>query len=482
MQFDGNIRVYLQQILFDTIMDFMNRWIWLLGSALILASCQQQKSDINSATEQDSSAVVIQDTTENGRNESEQTTISTEQCESTVMSKDTNVIEKPIEFDDTIIVRKSLRHHEPVKGIYVSGPIAGHSRFKELLDMVETTELNAMVIDVKNDNGNVTYNMNHKLVNEFGANIRYIRGINSFLENLHNKNIYTIARVVAFRDPLLAKKKPEWCVHRKDGSIYYDRSGLAWVNPYNREVWKYLVSIGKRAAADGFDEIQFDYIRFSTEVKDDEVNYGYGSDTISKQEVITEFVKYSASEFKKCGIEFSADVFGTVINNDVDTRLVGQNYAKMGRYLSTISPMIYPSHYGPNVFQIPIPNNEPYRAVFGAMNLSRKVLDCLDTKPNVRAWLQDFSAPWVKGARAYTPADVRAQIDAIYDAGYSEWILWNASVKYRKDALILNGDSVPMYKRYKKSYPTNTNDSIEVKKPSCDSTKIETIIDTTKNE
>lgn len=384
------------------------------------------------------------------------------------------LIVQTLQFDDTFIVRKTLKNHPPVKGIYVSGPIAGHSRFKELLEMVETTELNAMVIDVKNDNGNVTYNMEHKLVNEFKANIRYIRGIRSFLDNLHSKNIYVIGRVVAFRDPLLAKKNPDWCVHRKDGSIYYDRAGLAWVNPYNREVWKYLVSIGKRAAADGFDEIQFDYIRFSTEVKDSEVNYGYGSDTMSKQQVITEFVKYSAEEFGKCGIAFSADVFGTVIDNDVDTRLVGQNYADMGKYVSTISPMIYPSHYGPKVFGIPIPNNAPYQTILGSMKLSKKVLDSLDRKPNVRAWLQDFNAPWVAGARAYTAADVRAQIDAIYDAGYNEWLLWNASVKYRKDALIRVGDTVPAYKKYKSVAPlkpaATTNDSAAV------ATKKETVV------
>lgn len=371
------------------------------------------------------------------------------------------LVEQTLQFEDTFIVRKTLKSHPPVKGIYVSGPIAGHSRFKELLEMVETTELNAMVIDVKNDNGNVTYNMEHKLVNEFKANVRYIRGIRSFLEGLHQKNIYVIGRVVAFRDPLLAKKNPDWCVHRKDGSIYRDRAGLSWVNPYNRDVWKYLVSIGKRAAADGFDEIQFDYIRFSTEVKDSEVDYGFGSDTMSKQQVITEFVKYSAQEFGKCGIAFSADVFGTVIDNEVDTRLVGQNYADMGKYVSTISPMIYPSHYGPKVFGIPIPNNAPYQTILGSMKLSKKVLDSLDRKPNVRAWLQDFSAPWVAGARPYTSADVRAQIDAIYDAGYDEWLLWNASVKYRKDALIRVGDSIPMYKRYKSVTPSKPVETLK---------------------
>ncbi len=442
--------------------------------ALVLASCQgnvethgRASNDVDTISNKDTIALVdsIPSTDSISINKDSIKTDSLVVSDSMPIPRiiPRELIEQTLQFDDTFIVRKTLKSHPPVKGIYVSGPIAGHSRFKELLEMVETTELNAMVIDVKNDNGNVTYNMEHKLVNEFKANIRYIRGIQTFLENLHSKNIYVIGRVVAFRDPLLAKKNPDWCVHKKDGSIYYDRSGLAWVNPYNREVWKYLVSIGKRAAADGFDEIQFDYIRFSTEVKDSEVNYGYGSDTMSKQEVITEFVKYSAEEFGKCGIAFSADVFGTVIDNDVDTRLVGQNYANMGKYVSTISPMIYPSHYGPKVFGIPIPNNAPYQTILGSMKLSKKVLDSLDHKPNVRAWLQDFSAPWVAGARAYTPADVRAQIDAIYDAGYDEWLLWNASVRYRKDALIRVGDSIPMYKRYKSVAPSKTE---EIKKDS----------------
>ena len=136
--------------------------------------------------------------------------------------------------------------------------------------------------------------------------------------------------------------------------------------------------------------------------------------------------------------------------------------------------MIYPSHYGPKVFGIPIPNNAPYQTILGSMKLSKKVLDSLDRKPNVRAWLQDFNAPWVAGARAYTAADVRAQIDAIYDAGYNEWLLWNASVKYRKDALIRVGDTVPAYKKYKSVAPqkpaATTNDSAAV------ATKKETVV------
>ncbi|HOU67214.1 MAG TPA: putative glycoside hydrolase [Paludibacteraceae bacterium] len=338
---------------------------------------------------------------------------------------------------DTIQGKVTRRAHPPVKGIYVSGPIAGHHRFKDLLRMVDNTELNAMVIDVKNDNGEVTYKMDCGLVNELGVSRRYIRDIHALLDTLHKKGIYVIGRVVTFRDPMLSQKKQSWCVHRKDGSIYKDRSGLSWVNPYNREYWRYIIGIGVRAAFDGFDEIQFDYIRFSTEVKDSEVNYEFDSKTLTKRQIITEFVKYSAERMSAHNIEFSADVFGTVIDNDVDSRDVGQDYVQMGKYANTLSPMVYPSHYNKMVYRLDIPNNHPYKAVLSALKASKRVLDTLSVseRPNVRAWLQDFSAPWVAGAHKYTPADVRAQIQAVYDAGYDEWLLWNASIRYRESAL-----------------------------------------------
>ncbi|MCK9155971.1 MAG: putative glycoside hydrolase, partial [Paludibacteraceae bacterium] len=123
---------------------------------------------------------------------------------------------------DTIQGKVTRRAHPPVKGIYVSGPIAGHHRFKDLLRMVDNTELNAMVIDVKNDNGEVTYKMDCGLVNELGVSRRYIRDIHALLDTLHKKGIYVIGRVVTFRDPMLSQKKQSWCVHRKDGSIYKD--------------------------------------------------------------------------------------------------------------------------------------------------------------------------------------------------------------------------------------------------------------------
>ena len=160
-----------------------------------------------------------------------------------------------------------------VKGIYVTGPIAGTEKMDELITLVEETELNTMVIDVKNDEGVVTYKMQSDTVLEIESGVRYISDIEKLIEKLHEKDIYVIARIVAFKDPYLAKKKPELCLKTNTGAIFRDKNGEAWVNPYKHEVWDYLVEIGAQAAKDGFDEIQFDYIRFSTDVNAGSIDY-----------------------------------------------------------------------------------------------------------------------------------------------------------------------------------------------------------------
>ena len=153
-------------------------------------------------------------------------------------------------------------------------PIAGNARMDELIELVDTTELNAMVIDIKNDDGRVTYKTDpDTLVSQIGASINYVSDIKELVQCCKEKNIYLIARVVAFKDPYLAQKRPELAVRKKNGDIFYDKSGLAWVNPYNREVWDYLVEIGTQAAEAGFDEVQFDYIRFSTDLKTDKLDF-----------------------------------------------------------------------------------------------------------------------------------------------------------------------------------------------------------------
>lgn len=348
-----------------------------------------------------------------------------------------------------------------VKGIFVTGPMAGSSNMEHLIQLVEETELNAIVIDVKNDEGRVTYNMEIPKVQEVGSGIGYVRDMEALTKKCKEKNIYIIARIVAFKDPFLAEEKPEWCIHNVDGSIFQDKGGLAWLNPYNQEVWEYLLDIGEEALKIGFDEVQFDYIRFSTDKAMENVNLGEVEEKEDREEIITDFVKYASERIHGLGGALSADVYGVVIDSEGDQQIVGQNYVEMSRYLDYISPMVYPSHYGPYNYNIPVPDAEPYRLVLTALQSSRKVLAGIPPetvsgnsgeeyreeeiaallpmegiRAQVRPWLQDFTATWVKGHISYGSKEIRDQIQAVYDAGYEEWILWNAANRYTEDGLL----------------------------------------------
>ena len=147
-----------------------------------------------------------------------------------------------------------------VKGIYVSGPMAGTAGMDNLIALVDRTELNALVIDVKNDDGYLTCELDVPLAEQIGSEKHYIKDLPALVQTCKEKNIYLIARVVAFKDPILAEKMPEWSLHNSDGSIFRDKSGLAWVNPYRKEVWEYLASVGEAAIKAGFDEVQYDYV------------------------------------------------------------------------------------------------------------------------------------------------------------------------------------------------------------------------------
>ncbi len=325
-----------------------------------------------------------------------------------------------------------------VKGIYVSGPVAGIDKMDELIDLVDSTELNAMVIDVKNDEGKVTYKMQSAPVQELEASIRYIPDIEALVERCKEKNIYLIARIVAFRDPYLAEKKPEWALHTKDGEIFRDQNGMAWINPYEREVWDYLAEVASQAAADGFDEVQFDYIRFSTDVGEEEVDYGPEAAKTDRVEIITEFTEYLYEKLAPQGVYVAADVFGTVIDNKTDQKIVGQEYAVMAEHLDYICPMVYPSHYHNGAYGLDVPDADPYATVYAAAASSARELEAVpeEKRAHVRLWLQSFTAGWIRGHISYGPQQIREQIKAVYDAGYEEWILWNAAVNYQPDSLL----------------------------------------------
>ena len=340
--------------------------------------------------------------------------------------------------DEDVTAEDTRREPVKVKGIYVSGPTAGIAKMDDLIDLVDQTELNAMVIDIKNDEGKVTYKMQSEQVLEIDAGVRYIPDIEELVAKCKEKDIYLIARIVAFRDPYLAERKPEWAVHTKNGEIFRDKNGMAWVNPYCREVWDYLVEIASEAAHVGFDEVQFDYIRFSTDIGEEEVDYGPESESVDKIQIITEFTEYLYEKLVPQGVYVAADVFGTVIDNETDQAIVGQNYVQMAAHLDYICPMVYPSHYYSGSYGIKVPDAEPYRTINAAALASVEALDAMPegNRAHVRLWLQSFTASWVSGHISYGPQQIRDQIKGAYDAGYDEWILWNASVNYQPDAFL----------------------------------------------
>lgn len=341
-----------------------------------------------------------------------------------------------IEIQVTTERPRTRRTPVKVKGIYISAYVAGTKEMMdEIIHQIDQTEINAVVIDVKDDNGRITFSMDTPVVSQIGAVKRFIPDIEGLVKTLKAHNIYTIARVVAFRDPFLPEKKPELALKLADGSIYRDNKGLAWVNPYKKEIWDYLVEVGIGAHEAGFDEVQFDYIRFSTEKGVNNVVYDEADmKGRTRTDIITEFIDYAHEKLEEEGVYVAADVFGAIIESGVDSDSVGQSYGDMANHLDYICPMIYPSHYGDGNFGIEHPDTEPYNTILAALKGSREVLDSHReegaSQAAVRPWLQDFTASYLNHYIHYGDEQVRQQIQAVYDAGYDEWMLWSASCRY----------------------------------------------------
>ena len=336
--------------------------------------------------------------------------------------------------DVTMIPEGKKREPVEVKGIYVTGNKAGTNGFYDLVTLVDETELNAMVIDIKNEDGYVTYAMDSPMVNEMSSQKRLIGDLPGVLNTCKEHDIYTIARIVTFCDNHAAETHPEWAVLNKDGSVYHDNRKLAWLNPYKKDCWEYISEIACQAAQAGFDEIQFDYIRLNTDKKMKDLDYGPDAADVTSQEIITEFVSYIMEELEPYGVYVAADVYGTIIGSEVDRKNVGQNYVDMCSKLDYICPMIYPSHYAGGNFGIEIPDTDPYKCIKGAMDLSTKETSVLEGThcAVARPWLQAFTATWVKGHIDYGIEEVKLQIQAVHDAGYNEYLLWNSGNVYEK--------------------------------------------------
>lgn len=332
-----------------------------------------------------------------------------------------------------------MKQRVKVKGIYMTGNTVGDTeRFNKLIELIKTTEINAVVIDVKDDEGLMTYYSDLPDVEFTGANKKVrIKDINAVMKVLKENNIYSIARIVTFKDRRAGDKYANLAVKNTSGGIWRDRHGMSWLNPYNKESWNYIVSIAEEAAIKGFDEIQFDYVRFPTDGNMKIINYGPSAAGKSKAEAIAEFLAYGRERLSKKGVVVSADVFG-LVTTATDDMNIGQHLETIAKSVDVISPMVYPSHYGKGSYGVAEPDFEPYKIVNRSMSVAQGRIDAMKNvspKAVLRPWLQDFTATYLPSYKRYGPAEVRAQIDATYNAGAEEWLLWNAGNKFTWGAL-----------------------------------------------
>ncbi|MGE7761053.1 putative glycoside hydrolase [Peribacillus sp. NPDC097895] len=329
---------------------------------------------------------------------------------------------------------------DAVRGIYVTAPAAGGNKMNELIKYVDETDLNAMVIDIKDDFGNITYKTEDPDSPYAGIGKDYIKNPKAMLKKLEDKHIYPIARVVVFKDSLLAKEKPELS-YLNGEKVWKNGRGEAFVNPFLKEVWDYNVGIAIEAAKVGFKEIQFDYVRFPEgfENKEDDLKYDMGeydeakvSHSAKRVQAVTDFVSYAKKQLKPYGVDVSVDIFGYAATLP-EAPGIGQNFTKISENVDVISSMIYPSHWT-SYFGIDKPDLEPYDLVKEYAKLENGKLKELKTPPTSRPWLQDFTASYLGEGnyQKYGKEEVEAQIKALNDNGIDEYLLWNAANRYTR--------------------------------------------------
>ena len=321
---------------------------------------------------------------------------------------------------------------DEARAIYLTGYSAGQAGvFATLLDLVNSTGLNAMVIDIKDEGGFVTYNTGVKAYHEAGAVKVRIADIEGLLNMAKVHGVYTIARLVVFNDTALARANPDLAVKTRDGSLWRDRLGHVWTDPFAPEVWEYNIDLAVEAAGLGFDEIQYDYVRFPTDgnTADCVFSRPSGPGNVNRIQAINEFLSYGRDRLAPYGTKTSADVFGIICSTRHDSGL-GQVLEDIAALVDYVSPMIYPSHYGPGHFGLQNPNAEPYIVVKGALTDALKRMGP-EGAGKLRPWLQDFS----HGYPPYGSAEVLAQIRATHELGIKGWLLWNPHNRYNTTAL-----------------------------------------------
>jgi len=331
--------------------------------------------------------------------------------------------------DNSTLISNVIRPNKPkyVRAIHLPAWVAGSKKKRqEILKLFQETELNTVVIAVKEFGGEV-YIPGVKPAIEIDAYQPAIPDIKDFLQTLKTLNIYTVARISVFSDNILPRKKTSLAVKNPDGTLWTSYRGMTWLDPYQKEAWEYNFEIAEKCIEYGFEEIQFDYIRFPADGDTSKCRYSQQHSSITATKVICDFLSEANQRFKmKYGVNISIDVFGltTSVGHDMG---IGQNIIEMSKHVDFVCPMVYPSHYAKGEYGLKDPNREPYKTVY--RSLRDAILKGVEPK-KLRPYLQDFSLGY-----KYTAKEVLDQIQAAYDNDIPEWTLWDPNGTYTRDAL-----------------------------------------------
>ncbi|MBI2618403.1 hypothetical protein HYW58_03055, partial [Candidatus Kaiserbacteria bacterium] len=353
--------------------------------------------------------------------------------------------ESTIEEETFVVTHQNTP--EPVKAIYLTQCVAGTPSIRNsLVKLIENTELNSVVIDIKDYSGTLIFESQHPLLKaNIGEGCR-APDLQEFIGALHEKNIYVIGRITVFQDPFYTKLRPDLAVKRSSdiNAVWKDYKGLSFIEVGAKEFWDYIVAIGEESYTLGFDELNFDYIRFPSDGNMNDIYYPFSEEMIvadpdtGKAKVLREFFAYLQNRLKPTGAVLSADLFGMTMTNPDDLN-IGQVLEYAAPYFDYIAPMVYPSHYPKGFNGWENPNEHVYGVVnFSMLKGVERMIMASSTPSKLRPWLQDFDYGGDYGAE-----EVRAQIQATYDAGLSSWMLWNPSNVYTTSALEPSLDSAP---------------------------------------
>ena len=334
-----------------------------------------------------------------------------------------------------------------IRGIFVTAYAAGEPRRRaELLALTDSTELNAWVVDVKDEDG-VRYRSELPLAMEATHQKSIPVGdLEALVDTLRAHGIHPIARVVVFKDRRLSRARPEWSIRTPDGGLWRDKQGLSWVSPWDRDVWEHNIAIAEEAVRAGFREVQFDYVRFP-EAYPSLPRQVHPEEAGERTDAIAGFLAEAGRRLRPLGATVTADLFGLTMNEAGDVG-IGQQWERMSAVADHVLPMVYPSHYFPTHLPgIARPNRMPYETVFTSVGMgvlrNRKLAAAGVEPARVVPWIQGFTATWNDRGFPYGPEQARAQMRAVYDLGLEDWIFWHPTSKYGQIEAAFERDDAP---------------------------------------